>query len=80
MICTQMAMPTEGCPLVFGPPGANGDQSHPRNWASHQGHRLDKFDSYGYSLTAATESKALAAAQLRSSNFDCALSAALQVD
>ena len=34
----------------------------------------DRYDSYGYSLTAATESKALAAAQQRSANFDRALS------
>ena len=34
----------------------------------------DRYDSYGYSLTSATESKALAAAQLRSANFDRALS------
>ena len=34
----------------------------------------DRYDSYGYSLTAATESKALAAAQIRSANFDRALS------
>jgi signal peptide peptidase SppA len=34
----------------------------------------DRYDSYGFSLTAATESKARAAARLRSSNFDRALS------
>ena len=34
----------------------------------------DRYDSYGYSVTSATESKALAAAKLRSANFDRALS------
>lgn len=64
----------------FGPPGAASRRTSKKNLGIPSKEYIkvtrlnDKFDSYGYSLTAATESKALAAAQLRSSNFDRALS------
>ena len=82
MICTPMEMPIARSPFGggFGPPGANGRKPSKKNLGIPYKEYIkvtrlnDKFDSYGYSLTAATESKALAAAQLRSSNFDRALS------